>query len=166
MKTYHTLLACILFCCFITLNAFTGNEDKNFSSFYQKQQQKEQVTSFRVSGKLVEAFFNDEENLDHTKEQINEISLLMLEDASSQQKFAQELNQHLPNSLYQDLMVINSDGDQVKFKIRKQGNMVREIIITAQSEGSVFALSISGKFKLERAKELVKAVNMKEVKSS
>ncbi len=61
---------------------------------------------------------------------------------------------------YQDLMVINDGGDQVKFVIRKQGDRISELVMMAAGSDACL-ISLQGDIDLKQVSKLSRSMNIK-----
>ena len=71
-------------------------------------------------------------------------------------KVYKELNSQLAESQFNDLMIINESGTEIKFKIHVKREKVREILVMINSDEDFILLSLKGKIDLKEAAEITR----------
>ena len=74
--------------------------------------------------------------------------------------YAKKVNDYLPENTYHDLMVVKDGSETVVFKMKEiEKNEIKEIVLIVTKPNSFVAISFSGHFTMEDAKEVASSVN-------
>jgi uncharacterized protein DUF4252 len=106
---------------------------------------------------------NDDKEFKDITSRLNSIKILSLEvknNRNAGNSFYREMARDLPQPEYQDLMVINDEGEEIKFITRKSGDKISELImIVGGTDPCIIALD--GDINLRQVAKLSKSMNIK-----
>ena len=137
-------------------------------SLFDKYNGKEGYTTVVLTKSMFELFAavsddkNDQDFREITK-RLTGIRILSCEcksGAKAAQDFFREMTKAVNGSQYQDLMVINDGGDQVKFVIRKQGDRISELVMIAGGSDACL-IALQGDIDLKQVSKLSRSMNIK-----
>ncbi len=149
------ILSILLTSFFACGNSQDNNND--FTEFYRANKNKEGVVAFELPMFLAKMVIDkDEEELKQFMKKTDDIRFFIAE--SSNTALYRKLKNHLSPDIYHDLMIIKDGGSTVTFKIRENKNEIREILMTVVEDSSFVAISFTGKFTIEDAKNMAKSV--------
>jgi hypothetical protein len=132
---------------------------KDFNAFYNKYEDEQGVVSFKISSALARMVVrNEDEDANKFLKKMDKIRFFISEHDQSRY-YTRAIENYLPESAYNDLVVIKDDGSTVIFKMKeiKQGQ-IKEIVMTVSSPDSFVAVSFTGNFTLDDAKQMTKSI--------
>lgn len=154
MKTLSVIISL-----FIMMGCSTSQVvNKDFNSFYNKYEDDEGVLSFKISKNLAKMVVQDEDaETENFIKKMEKVSFFIAEQNTS--RYSHVIENYLPGSVYNDLMIIKDDGSIVVFKMKELKNgHINEIVMTVLSPESFVAVSFAGDFTLDDAKKMTKSV--------
>ena len=131
---------------------------KDFTQFYNTHEDDEGVVSFQIPIALARMIIKDEDQeADDFLKKMDKIRFFIKEHDNGQYK--RTVQNYLPESVYNDLMIVKDNGSTVMFKMKepKDGH-IREIVMTVTDPDSFVAVSFIGNFTLEDAKHMTSSI--------
>ena len=145
---------------FLTSFIACGSAQKNnndFTEFYQAHKNTDGVVAFELPMFLAKMVIDkDEEELREFVKKTDDIRFF-ISDKSNTVLYT-ELENHLPERVYNDLIIVKNGSSTITFKIRERKNRIREILMTVKEDSSFVAISFTGNFTIEDAKKIAKSV--------
>jgi|GEM_PF-587385 hypothetical protein len=131
---------------------------KDFTAFYNTYEDDEGVVNFQIPIALARMIVKDEDkDTDDIVKKMDKIRFFIKEQDNG--KYKRTIDNYLPESLYNDLMIVKDNGSTVIFKMKepKQGH-IREIVLTVTDSDSFVAISFTGDFTMEDAKQMTSSI--------
>jgi len=131
---------------------------KDFTTFYNTYEDDEGVVSFQIPVALARMVVKDDDmEADNFLKKMDKIRFFIKEHDNGQYK--RMVQSYLPESIYNDLMIVKDDGSTVIFKMKepKEGR-IREIVMTVTNPDSFVAVSFLGNFTMEDAKHMTSSI--------
>lgn len=159
MKNLISILLVIL----LFSSCASSKSHNDYSTFYKKYKHNKEVVNFGVPTGLLALFLNNDEDkeLKQFLKNVDHCRFFIAEDPT--QALVTTLNEYLPNTLYNDVMVIRNGKDKITFKARESDHVITEIIMIVEEGHSFVVMNIEGEFTLKEVKEFVKTVNVEKV---
>jgi len=132
--------------------------NKDFTAFYNKYEDDEGVVSFKISSALARMVVkNEDAEVDDFVRKMDKIRFFISEHNNG--KYNKTIEYYLPESVYNDLMIVKDDGSTVIFKMKepKEGH-IKEIVMTVTNPDSFVAISFTGDFSLKDAKKMTSSI--------
>lgn len=142
-------------------------EDDRFSRVYISPKMMQMAGGFLKSAAEGENFTKDEKNLGELILKVKGIRILSAEKVNGK-SFYNEAMGTLSKNRYEDLMDVQDKSSSVKFMVREEGGLVKELLMITGSEESFTLLSMLGNFTYQDLNILADNTNipgMKEYKN-
>ncbi len=143
---------------FIVLSGSTAFAQKDFQRFYNKHRNDPGVESFELSTSLFRFLLKGQEASDNMLNNINRVNIFMVE--SSNVALRNTLYDHLSERIYKDLMSVQNEGSNIRFKVRETRDGIEELLLIADEGGSLFVLSVTGFLSFEDVEDLSGSIDV------
>ncbi|WP_194777957.1 DUF4252 domain-containing protein [Pararhodonellum marinum] len=120
-------------------------EDDRFSRVFISPKMMQMAGGFLKSNAVESQLNKDEKDLGELIAKVRGIRILTGENVQGQKLF-KEAMATLNKNQYEDLMDIHDKGSDVKFMVREENGMVKELLMLTGSEGNFTLLSMLGNF--------------------
>ncbi len=132
--------------------------NKDFTAFYNKYEDDAGVVSFQVPAGLARMFVDKEDkDADNFVKKMDKIRFFISEHDNG--KYDKTIETYLPDGVYNDLMIVKNDGSTIIFKMKEpKAGKIKEIVLTVSNPDSFVAISFSGDFTLEDAKQMTSSI--------
>lgn len=137
---------------------------KGYNAFYKMYELDKQVGCFKISPGIFK-FMMDKESEDYAEHLIHkmrEVSFLSVDNPNT--KMLSEFTKNTPKRHYKNLMEIKDGESTIVFKAFESGREIHEVLLTVQSDHSLFVMCITGDFDKSDAKKIIKAVDINKAK--
>lgn len=128
-----------------------------YKKFYRQYRDAPNTISFKIPGGLAN-FFVDKEDVEVKEftKNIDDISFFITDNASKEMII--DLNRHLPETDYKEMMIVRDGGDEVIFLAKEEGGVIEEIIMTVVGENELVVMAMFGEFTTDDAKKLIESI--------
>ncbi|MDA3891148.1 MAG: DUF4252 domain-containing protein [Salinivirgaceae bacterium] len=129
-----------------------------YKKFYREYRDAPHTITFKIPAGLAGIFIDkeDEEAKEFMKS-MDDISFFVAENASKEMII--DLNKHLPEKDYKEMMVIRDGDAEIIFLAKGNGNVIEEILMTVVDDNELVVMAMFGEFTKETAKKLAKSIN-------
>lgn len=167
------------------MQAQTAQKSLEIFDFYEQHAEEDGFTTVYISSKMFELFANIEIEDDEEAEEIIDIvqelkgirilvydaeqeeedengnTLTIRNDKYNPQALYNEVYSKLPKNHYEDLMVVKSDGTDVKFMVRESSRgVIEELLMLVGEEDTFVFMSIVGTIDLKKISRLANSVEV------
>lgn len=139
---------------------------------YEKYAGKEGFTSVNISPEMFTMFA--EMNIDSTKiegneakeavdmiSQMNGMKILTYEKKSADDNaFYKEIKKSFDFNTFKELMSVKEEGTDVKFYVKRKGEMISEMLMIAEQADETVVMNFSGLFNMRTVAKLSQSMNM------
>jgi hypothetical protein len=152
----------------LALTPLLFGQSNPIDDFFNKYSGKDGFTTVFISSRMFQLIAGadlDEEELSTLMSRLKSIRILTVEDSLMNQKlnFHKELGAKLDFSVYEELMVVKSDGKDLKFLIRGKGNKVDELLMIGGGVGTNILISIKGDLNMKDLSDISKTIGIDEL---
>jgi len=140
-------------------------QDKVVDKLFDKYAVKDGYTSVLITKHMFNLFSNveteeDDEYMNMIKNLKNIRILSGPEGGGGDVNFYKEVIEKLPESEYEELMVIHDSGQDIKFLIKEEKDIVSELLMVLGGEGDNVLISITGNIDLKTVSKLSKSMGI------
>lgn len=163
MKQYKKFTALLAIVYFISLQAFSQNDA--IGRFFNQYVNDDKFTVISISPKMFRMMskINWDDVSPDVKQTISQInSLRLLETETNPKQVYQEASKKLNLSNYEELMTIRSDGDNIKFLTKGNGNIINELLMLVGGDDDFVLMSITGNIDLDKIAKMGEALNIQD----
>ena len=142
------------------------DKDHGFNEFYNKYKDEDNFTSLSLKPGLMRLFMgSDDQEAKDMMKHLKQFKMLVYDnDAKMASRYTRELNELIERNHYEDLLVVNSGGENVTFKARMNEGKIVEVIMIATEEGSLTILYLKGAIEMKDVKAIAGSVSKKKDK--
>jgi len=153
-------LSITLIAFFIVLTSCAKTPTTGYNVFYKEYRDTPHTITFKIPGAFAGMFLDDEDKeVKEFVKKMDNVSFFVAENVSKQMII--DLNKSLPESLYKEIMIINSGAEvEVIFLARDNGDVIEEIVMTVIDDNELVVMCMYGEFTRDDAKKIVKAVEV------
>lgn len=141
-------------------------QDDAISRYFNQYSDDEQFTSVYISNRMFSMFSkvveNDKEDVE-LKQAISKLKGLRILSSSKLvdgKKMYREASKTLPMKGYEELMVVKSEGNELKFLIIEANGKIKELLMLTGGTNNFFMLSMIGDIDLAQISKLSKTMNV------
>ncbi len=165
MKQMKFLLILMLSTTVLAQSCLAKKNTGTFETFYDKYKKRDGFVSFNLPPSLAGLFTGkDDKELKQLLNSIDDVKFMIYDSKQDSVKyFAEELKRCLPSHMYDDLLLINSGGDNVAFKIQMKDDKVTELVILVIDNTGIFAMSVQGEMPLEKVKQIASSAEVNKI---
>lgn len=139
---------------------------------YEKYAGEEGFTSVNISPEMFSMFaemnINTDEIDDEAKEAVDMISkmegmkiLTYTKKNEKDDSFYKEIKKSFDFDDYRELMSVEEEGTYVKFFVKREGEMISELLMVADEQNETVVMNFNGLFDMKTVSKLGKSMNMK-----
>lgn len=128
---------------------------------FDKYSGKDGVTTITVNKqlfKMMSQFETKEQEL-KVLENLEFIKILAIEDSILNREFYDQVNSKLEQLDYEELMNIKGNTENVKFLVKQQEDVIKELVMLAGEKSESALIYIKGNIKLEDISKIVEVTN-------
>ncbi|MEE4116163.1 MAG: DUF4252 domain-containing protein [Marinilabiliaceae bacterium] len=159
----------LLIASIIAVGLSSFGQSNPIDDFFEKYSGREGFTTIYISSRMFSLIAQadlDDDELQETMNNLKSIRILTVEDSVLNRKhnFYKELTKTLDLSDYEELMVVQDGGQDLKFLIREKGRRIEELLmIGGGGEGGNILLSIKGDLDLENISNISKNIGIEQL---
>ena len=159
MKIILTYIFFSLLACSMPTSSKSG-----FNDFYRQHENDKEVLTFKLPVFLAKTIINDEgDEMKRFIKNANSIKFIVCEKNIASYK--QEFENLLPQDIYKDLIIIKNGTAKIRFRLREENEVIKEVITTVNEDSSFLAIGFQGNFSFEEVRKLVKSLNTSALKN-
>jgi len=130
----------------------------DFTDFYNDHENDAGIVSFSLPIGLAKAFIDDDEpKAKKAFSKLNKMRFFICEHDNGY--YSKKIHNYLSEGTYHDLMVIKDGKESVEFKMKEPiDGKVKEIVMIVSEPESFVAISFSGNFTIDDAKEMASSI--------
>jgi hypothetical protein len=131
---------------------------KDFSSFYNTHEDDEGIVTFSIPMAFARAFIDDDDK--EAKKAFDKMKNVKFFICDKDDGFYQkEIKNYMPEGAYHDLMVVKDGKETVSFKMKEPvDGKIKEIVLLVSEPKSFVAISFTGNFTVDDAKEVASSI--------
>lgn len=152
MKTKHILLVLFLCCtsfCFAQKKLFDKYaEMDNVSSVYISKKMFQMMPAFETGGL----------NLMNLKGKIESLQVLTTENTCLKESMRDDFKSLIDKD-HEELMRVKDDSTRATFYVKQKGELISELIMLADTDGSFSIIQLLGNFTLQEIQEITQEMN-------
>ena len=132
------------------------------SKYFDKYMDDESFTVVYISSKMFEMFAKIDPDVDEeVKEVIRDLKgLRILVREEGGLKYYKEAIKKIDFNEYEELMTVRDDGTNVKFVVKEQGDLIKELLLIVGGDDEFVLMSFTGKIDLAKISKLAKDVEI------
>ncbi len=132
------------------------------SKYFEKYMDDESFTVVYISSKMFDMFARLDPDIDEeVKDVIKDLKgLRILVKENPEKALYREAIKKINFDEYEELMTVRSEGEKIKFVIKEDGDIIKELLLIVGGGDNFVLMSFIGKIDLEKISKLSKNVNI------
>ncbi|NLE35244.1 MAG: DUF4252 domain-containing protein [Bacteroidales bacterium] len=139
----------------LTLTAALSAQRATLDDFFGRYDDREGYTSIIINGSILKSFVcsGQADDQDDITGKITSIRLVIRDKDKCKDSDAMipELRNIIRRGRYEELMTVRDEGSDIRFMVKMEDEMVRELVMMAEGHDSEVVAQISGRFTREEA---------------
>ncbi|MDE1191071.1 MAG: DUF4252 domain-containing protein [Arachidicoccus sp.] len=164
MKQYKKIIA--LLAALILLSAQAFSQSDAINKFFSQYENDDNFTVVSISPKMFKMMskINWNDVGQDVKQTISQItSLRLLETEKNAQQIYKDAARKLNIASYEELMTVRDEGDNVKFLVKENNNIISELLMLVGSNDDFVLMSITGNIDLDKIAKLGETLNIQDM---
>lgn len=162
-----------LICLFILLLSMSlsaqSGVSKSINPLMDKYGGSDDFTTVSISPKMFEliartGIAEEDEEIGDIINGITSLSILVYDNeekaARSRDLYNEAFSSLVKGNAFEELMTVKDEGDDVKFLIRENGNLIEQLLLLVGSEDQFVMIDITGNIKLDQISKLSKSMDI------
>lgn len=163
MKQHKKIILLLVITFFISFQTFSQNDA--IGRFFNQYVNDDNFTVVSISPKMFRMMskVNWNDVSPDVKQAISQItSLRLLETEKNAKQVYQEAARKLNLGAYEELMTVRDEGDNVKFLVKENNNIISELLMLVGSNDDFVLMSITGNIDLDKIAKMGETLNIQD----